>query len=1503
MAEGGDSWWGSDARLSRSRAEPPEGEYATRAELAVVRRQKLGAAGPIKDLGDAANALHYLIRSAVERVDVLVTSARGKPLAIIGGFKGELASSPVMPVTLLAEAVQVPGAANLWVVHNHPSGATDLSEADRALAITLSRQFDGTGIAVRGMIAVSKSGWGGVWVEGSRLSAIGEQAGRIAPVEGKTVPALERQLSSDGKLDDRSIYTAQAGREAALAAAGVYNSPVIIMLDMRHRALAVVPWSGKDAAQLKNNGKLDALLRAASTANAGRAIIALGDGMTKDQARNLATGLQRAGVTTLDIVDKSGNSSASVGEGLYADVLRSAHRYANSPEFQRWFEGSKVVDKSGRPLIVYHGTTHDISAFDVSVANVESDWGAGIYFTTSPVDASQNYAGLGPDLLSRVERLADTIAHERQITPEAALGVALTQLSGGAPNIIPAYLSMRNPFIVGGPGQTFLGHEYDPENEDAAPSGDLQRIIDAIYEVPDDIIDFDPDALVAEISQAALDDGGLTAEDLDAVLRASSAINESSDPATGDYLAAEVERMILEYAGFDGVIDRTVSNKFGESSGRAKPMAGVDHNTVHYVIFDPTQAKSAIGNRGTFSPNDADVTRSAARARFDTPETSRFDDLVYKLQDKHIDTKRVVDAVRAVDADLREDLDVYLQEELFHGRVAKRTEDFVHHELQPLVDAMRAKGLTVADLDEYLHARHAREANEVIAQRDPEIQDGGSGMLNQDAEAYFAGLPQDKRRALEEVSIQVDAMLRKTRDLLVSYELESRAKVQGWADMFEHYVPLMREDEGGHTGTGQGFSIRGKEVKSRTGSTRRVVDILANIAMQRERTIVRGEKNRVSQALFGLAALSPNEAFWDVDTHVPTEPVFNPATGLVEDRPDTMYKLRPNVVVAKFAGEGGTVSERAVVFNEKNERALRMAEALKNLDAAQLEGLLGASAKLTRYFASINTQYNPVFGVVNLIRDVQEAMVNLGSTELAGKRATIARATPRALAGIYSARRAERSGERSSSDWARLWDEFQRVGGQTGYRQLFVTSADRADAIRATLDPNAWMDSKLGRVFTVGGALKAPLGAAQRAAKWIFDWLSDYNEAMENGVRLAAYRVGLDAGLSKERAASVAKNLTVNFNRRGQAGQQAGALYAFFNASMQGTARVARTLFDMDPGKPKTIRLSKTGKKVVYGGMLLGSIQAFALAAAGFGDDDPPEWARQRNLIIPLGGKKYVSIPLPLGLLVIPSIGRSTTEWALGGFEDTSKRVEDMVSMFADAFNPIGNAGLSMQTLAPTALDPLVALTENRDWTGRPIARTSSNKAIPGHALARDTSTEAAQILSEAINTLSGGTRYTAGILSPTPDQIDYLAGQIGGGVWREVSKAEQTVRSAITGESLPPYKVPLLGRLFGSAKSQASEGNSFYGHVERLNRIETELKGLRRDGNTQEAAELRSRFPEAYLITQANYAERKVQKLRAKKRDLLRAGAPRERVKEIEDQITSTMASLNRAVEALQAN
>jgi hypothetical protein len=1024
----------------------------------------------------------------------------------------------------------------------------------------------------------------------------------------------------------------------------------------------------------------------------------------------------------------------------------------------------------------------------------------------------------------------------------------------------------------------------------------------------------------------------------DALQRVLQTADASTKQTWADYSAEWKKGGKMAYSILSTSETDNLGGEDGERTSKALLAAGIKgikyldgssrsdgDGSYNYVVFDGADTEIAgvmFSRKPTHTPEQTEALKRAGIG-WTMPEGTRFDNYVYKFQDKQIDLRRARDAIKAERNALEDRWDAYLQEELFHGRAAKRTHDFVADELEPLMRDMAARQISIDDLDLYLHARHAEEANKLIAERNKRedegqtdidgnviespLQDGGSGMLTADARAYLDGLDAAQRQRLEVVAAKVDAIIAKTRDTYASYGLESKATVDTWEQMFDHYVPLMREDHDGGMGIGQGFSIKGRETKHRTGSTAKVVDILANIAMQRERAIVRGEKNRVAVALAGLVKLNPAPDLWSVDK-VPTERVLNEATGKVEERQVPGFKSRPNVLVAKIVDKDGNVQERAVVFNDSNERAMRMVTALKNLDATQLEGVLGLSAKVTRYFAAINTQYNPVFGFVNLIRDVQGAALNLTSTPLADHRSDVVKNIAPALRAIY---RDERGKSATNEEMLRLWDEMQREGGMTGFRDLYRTSNDRVEAMRYAMDPTSWMNSTMGRLFTAGGVLKVPLSTAQKGAGKMFDWLSDYNLAMEGATRLAAYKVALEQGLSKQQAASIAKNLTVNFNRKGQAGMQMGALYAFFNASVQGTARMGEVLFDTKGGT--TLKLTKAGRSIIAGGILLGSIQALALAAAGFDDDEPPDFVRERSLIIPIGwatGKRdYLTVPMPLGWHVLPNIGRTITEYVMSGFKEPGKRAAKLLSTFAEAFNPIGGAGWSLQTLSPTALDPVVAIAENRDWTGKPIARQSFDPVTPGHAMAKDTASSPAKWISEALNWATGGTKHVAGALSPTPDQIDYLLGQVTGGVGRELGKLEQTATAGVTGEELPPHKIPLVGRFYGNADGPSGQATRFYETLNRMAEHEAQLKGMAKEFDEAktpaERAEIKAEVkaykadhPEWALFQSANSLERVVRELRQKKREMLKAGDSRARIKAVEEKITAVMTKMNEAAE-----
>jgi len=1074
-------------------------------------------------------------------------------------------------------------------------------------------------------------------------------------------------------------------------------------------------------------------------------------------------------------------------------------------EFKSWFDTSKVIDKSGKPLVVYHGTTASFDEFK------DLNQRQGYYFAED-----FGYSNL------------------------------FAERNFGA-NVIPAYLSIKNPADLRSGISKNLLEQLDKQGYDTS-----------IFEsyTPDDYW--------------GLFDG----------------YTELADA--------------LKASDYDGV--RLTEPKSGDTQPKS------------WLAFYPTQIKSAIGNNGNFDANNPSIVFSrnnnpGARQKnltpkFNIPQDSKMDSIYFALQDKNIDLKRVTESIKKAGTDIADRWNAYLQEELYHGRTAKRTQDFIKNDLEPLIEDMRMRGVEMADFEEYLWARHAEERNIQIAKVNPDMQDGGSGMSTQDARDYLANLSDINRTKFKALAARVDLINTKSRQVLVDYGLESTETIAAWEGAYKNYVPLMREDmeTGFGSGTGQGFSVKGNASKRATGSKRAVVDIIANIAQQHERNIIRGEKNRVSTALIGLATLNPNDEFWQVGSP-PKIKSISKTTGFVQELTDPNYKNRDNVIVARIVDRFGKIQERSVVFNEFDERAMRMSKSLKNLDQDQVGEVLGAAAGITRYFSSINTQFNPIFGIVNITRDVQGALLNLSTTPIADKKAEVLGNTLSALKGIYTDLRSQRNnGSPANNQWASLFEEFQNEGGQTGFRDMFRNSKERSDALKNALDPTWWKNSKVGKIISANGVLaNQEQWVFDKAIKPVFDWLSDYNNALENAVRLSAYKVAIDNGQSKQQAASIAKNISVNFNRKGEMGRQIGSLYAFFNASIQGTARIGETLTVTDANG--RLKLGKIGKRIVQGGLLLGAMQAVLLAASGYDDDEPPEFVRDRSLIFPLdllgADGKFISIPMPLGYNAIPSFGRILTEWALSGFDNTQERLVHVIDMLFDVTNPIGNAGLSLQTISPTVIDPLASLAENKDFTGRPIARTDFNSLdpTPGFKRTKDTASMVSKALAYGVNGITGGTDFKPGTLSPTPDQIDFLIGQITGGVGREVLKVEQTATSIVTGENLPVHKIPVVGRFFGDTTGQSSQGTAFYRNLLELNKHENEIKGLRESG--QNVAQYRLDNPESILINQANHTQRAVQKLNKMRRMLLEKDASPDEIKRINERITVLMTSLNEKVKA----
>jgi hypothetical protein len=883
-----------------------------------------------------------------------------------------------------------------------------------------------------------------------------------------------------------------------------------------------------------------------------------------------------------------------------------------------------------------------------------------------------------------------------------------------------------------------------------------------------------------------------------------------------------------------------------------------------------------------------------------------------QLFDKHRNLDLVQKEITKIVGEISNELNAYRAETLAHGRAEREWKDFMSKEFRPIINEMKANNVTDENLTEYLVMRHAKEANDLIAERnpnDPSKQDKGSGVSYKQREDYFKDLDPAKKKVFESLAKKVDVVLAKTRDLLEEGGVITKEQRDAWESLFKFYVPLRRE-ESDYSLPSSSYRRVGDYAKSRTGSAKDVIDVLSNVAAAREIAIYRIEKERVNRAVYGLSVMNPNPEYWmaispdaiknkdvliaeledkfdlskqDAEAFVknimaePTKERFNKETGVVDRYIDTTAKYADYVLPVKIDGK-----DRFVFFNPKNDRSMQMVQSLRGLDVPKLGSVMQMIAPITRFFSAINTQYNLIFGAWNFARDVQGARMNLSTTPIADEKNAVLSGTFSAIPDIYTAVREQNADQPFSDTSDGSWDDFTRHGGKVGYKDQFAKLNQSTNIVNREL-------ANLDR------------GVTMRGAYAVLNWVSNVNDVLENATRLSAYRVAFNKFKKeaeannpggkitqkqiedmKARAADIAKNITVNFNRKGTWGVTAGSLYAFFNASAQGTKRLYETLTG-----PK-------GKTIMAAGIGIGIAQAIALAMAGFDEDEPTEFMKQKNLIIPTGDGKYVMWPMPFGFNVFPNLGRIFFEAASKASKGQSvtPQLINTVTMLANAFNPLGGGGL-LQMAAPTVADPIVALIENKDAFGRPISRESrSTSPVPGYKLSRDPSPSISQFLAEFINTVTFGDKDKRGLLSPTADQIDYLAKQLGGGVYREASGILTYVSNEIQDKETPDYKVPIVGKIVGDLNSPPAISQRFYSNVIKMAEHEASIKG--RMERRESVTEYMRNNPEASMWRRANTLENEISKLNRRRREMVEKQEPVERIKKLDDQKTRMMKQFN---------
>ena len=828
-----------------------------------------------------------------------------------------------------------------------------------------------------------------------------------------------------------------------------------------------------------------------------------------------------------------------------------------------------------------------------------------------------------------------------------------------------------------------------------------------------------------------------------------------------------------------------------------------------------------------------------------TPEETIASRFVRQMQDKFQVLKAVQENIRKTGGKIDDSNNAYMAEELFHGKAENDLNVMKERYVQPLAKLLADYKIAQADLDEYLYARHAPERNAHIAKINPKMPDGGSGMTNAEAAEIMQRVRNSGKQAqYDRLAGIIDDMLARRREIIREAGLEESGVVDAWQKAYRYYVPLKGQDVDGVVSqprTGKGFTIGGRESKQAMGRASRAQSPSTQAIQDLSESLIRNRKNEVGNAFLKLVQDNPDKDYWQVFT---------------DDRPDTMRVIaerkdqetgetirevveRP-VPMAMMADRYFTTKKDGKTYYIKLHDP-RLMRAMKNMGPETSNAVIRTLGKVNRFLATVNTSYNPEFLVSNFIRDVQTAVMNLKAEQgrsdgkLKGldnlSALAVVKDSRSAMSAVYASLRGKTLTGKGAQ-WQKVWKEFVEDGGKTGWFNMGDLEGQQKEMDRlVSLAKGGWKGQSIGAWHS------------------FLNLVEDANGAVENALRLSAYKHARDAGLSRQQAASLAKNMTVNFNRRGEQGALMNSLYMFANASIQGTANLVRTLGHLNGDGPLLERLrwknlnvpQKIALAAVGAGYLLGSLNR---SVAGE-DDDGVNWydkvpyhVKERNLVIMksmFGGRagEYWSIPLPYGYNVFFLLGH-TAEGVAAGDLTASRAAGNVVGGILGAFSPIGSetsetlSGALLKNAAPTILRPFANLAMNENFMGAQIYQENMpfGTPKPDSQLGRRSTPEAYKAFVFWLNAFSGGSQYRPGAVDITPESLKFWIDYISGGTGRFISKTTDAAVKSLNGIDIPEQQVPFLGKISGEVMPYADQ-QKMYDRMTEVAQYHAELKSL----------------------------------------------------------------------------
>lgn len=706
---------------------------------------------------------------------------------------------------------------------------------------------------------------------------------------------------------------------------------------------------------------------------------------------------------------------------------------------------------------------------------------------------------------------------------------------------------------------------------------------------------------------------------------------------------------------------------------------------------------------------------------------------------------RVEKLVNSSEAKVTVDTDPALAHTLYSGRLDTRMRA-VQDELASVVDktVANAKSAKVGyqsfkdDVNDYLHSLHAPERNAALGENAAGITDEEAAKMQAELKAkpHFA--------QIKEVGDQLLEMNRKTLDTLYQDGAKHGVIDKDTYDMlrekYQNHVPLNRVfGEGDNISdvlTGRGFDVRGSGLRTAKGSAREVADIYTNITSNLASAVQRVEKNLVDNATYDFVKANGEEMGFG---HV----LKNAPTSTSDPR---ILQLRVNGQDAWIKFEDAAVADQ-----------------FKSVGNEHLPTLLKFIDTFTRFYSSLATRFNPEFVFSNKMRDLQEAMVYAGSE---GKLNSGATGVLKREITFQNERAVLDHMRGIDSSGARAYQSMLDNGGATGGMAL---------STRGQIESNLADIERLAQ------------SKPRQALQAVVHKIDQANEVFENSTRLSVYREALAQGVTEKEAAAMAKESTVNFNRKGKFGSVINSLYMFSNASLQGSVKMLRAMRD-----PKVLAATAL---TVGGSVFLTNKHNDAI---------DPNWRdkvstfdRESNMVVVVQGGdqdfKYVTIPVSYALKPFKVAFDGAYDLASGNKGTQAKNVlESTVAAVVNGYNPVGGTDLG-SALTPTIADVPREIGVNKSWTGSKI-RPDDNADLPASRQyfdsLKDTPTGRAMIA--LTKTLSD--HHIAEI---SPANMAYAISQYAGGAGQFVSKVFNTVENSIEGQPTKPADIPFVSRFY----------------------------------------------------------------------------------------------------------